>query len=323
MPEKPFNRVLLIRGGALGDFLLTLPALHALRQAAQTVELLAYPPFAALAREARLADGVRSIEYAPLAGFFARGASLNSELQNYFSSFDAVLSYLFDPDGIFAENLRFAGVKNFIQGPHKPDESRHATDQLSAPLQQLGLRPLERAILLHFSAPPPKVPLLAIHPGSGSLAKNWPPPQWKYLAESLLEAHPDLHLAILGGEADGAALEALGDLRKNPRVEFLENLPLTTLAQRLAGASAFLGHDTGVSHLAAALGLPSLLLFGPTNPAIWAPPYPQTTVLRAPDGNLSSLRVSTVRAAVEILLAPTLAPEQLASTQPSQHNPPP
>lgn len=318
MPEKLFRRALVIRGGALGDFLLTLPVLRALREVSQNVEVLAYPQFAALARETNLADNARSIEYGPLAGFFARGALQEPELRAYFASFDFVLSYLFDPDGIFAESLRSAGVKNLVAGPHKPDASQHAIDQLLAPVLALGIGGAERAVLLDMPATASASPLLAIHPGSGSHAKNWAAAQWKDLAYALLAAHPHLNLAVIGGEADRDGLGAFEQLRPDARVAFWENLPLVELSKLLAGAHAYLGHDTGVSHLAAALDVPSLLLFGPTDPAIWAPPHGHVAVLKATEGDLSRLAAPAVLAATEKHLLPRL----LASHGAKQQNTP-
>jgi len=123
VPEAPFQRALVARGGAIGDFLLTLPVLNSLRVSAPSsrLEVLAYPGIAALAKASGLVDQVRSIEYGPLAGFFARGAVPDPGLRQYFASFDLVVSYLYDPDGILAENLRAqAGVNNkeFFLGFH-------------------------------------------------------------------------------------------------------------------------------------------------------------------------------------------------------------
>ena len=67
----------------------------------------------------------------------------------------------------------------------------------------------------------------------------------------------------------------------------LRDLPLVELAAALAGCRALLGHDSGISHLAAALGLPTLALFGPTDPAQWAPRGPAATWLRAAGGCLA------------------------------------
>ncbi len=307
MESAPFQRALVIRGGALGDFLLTLPVLHALREAApdSQLQVLAYPGVAALAKASGLVDDVRSIEYGPLAGFFTRGTVLDPALRDYFGSFDLVVSYLYDPDGILAGNLRAAGVRRLIEGPHRPGQNVHAIDQLAAPLAELGLPLAGRAVRLRIK---PKIEtkdlLLAIHPGSGSVAKNWPPERWLELAEHFLQ-EDNVHLAIAGGEADAGTLRVLQRLKANPRVEFWQNLQLTELAERLAAARLYLGHDTGVSHLAATVGTPSLLLFGPTEPGVWAPPHEHVRVLRAPRGRLEDLSVSSVQNAVRPLLAAT------------------
>ena len=91
------SKILVIRGGAIGDFILTLPVLSALRQQFPNakLEVLGYPHIAQLAVAGGLADAVRSIEARPLAGFFARGGILEPELQEYFASF-AIIK---DPQG--------------------------------------------------------------------------------------------------------------------------------------------------------------------------------------------------------------------------------
>ncbi len=307
MDGAPFQRALVIRGGALGDFLLTLPVLQTLREATpgSQLHLLAYPGAAALAEVSGMADHVRSIEYGPLAGFFTRGTVLDPALRDYFGSFDLVVSYLYDPDGFFADNLRDAGVRRLIKGPHRPGEKAHAIDQLAAPLVELGLPLTHRAASLAMKPKAERAkPILAIHPGSGSVAKNWLPERWLELAEQLLREN-DMRIAITGGEADAGALSVLRSLEQHPRVEFWENLPLPELAGRLAASRLYLGHDTGVSHLAAVVGTPSLLLFGPTEAGVWAPPHNHVRVLRAPHGRLADLPVSTLLGAVRPLIAAT------------------
>lgn len=321
MAAPPFHRALVIRGGALGDFLLTLPVLHALREAAPEgrLEVLAYPGVAALARAAGMVDDVRSIEYGPLAGFFTRGGVLDPSLKAYFGSFDLVLSYLYDPDDIFAGNLREAGVSRILAGPHRPGEGSHAIDQLAAPLARLGLPLAGRAVELGLSPDArPEYPLIAVHPGSGSAAKNWPPERWQALVEELLRREITARLAIVGGEADGESLAPLRELTGHRRVEWWESLPLPQLASRLAGARVYVGHDTGVSHLAAAVGTPSLLLFGPTDPGVWAPPHAHVRILRSPEGQLAALPLSGVLAA----LRPLLSSARLASGGPPPEDAP-
>ncbi len=304
MPGNELGRALVIRGGALGDFLLILPVLDALREAHPRahLEVLAYPGIAALATAGGLVDAARSIEYGPLASFFTRDPELDPQLSEYLASFDVVISYLYDPDKIFADNLRSAGVRMLVEGPPRPAATSHAIDQFAAPLGRLGIPLARRAVILDFAPAPADAPLLAIHPGSGSPSKNWPGACWRKLAEGLLTEAPAMRLAVIGGEADQGPLGALRGLQPSSRVEFLENLSLTALAPRLAGAELYLGHDTGISHLAAVAGVPSLLLFGPTDPGVWAPPHENVRVLRAPDGKLEDLGVATVHRAVSRML---------------------
>jgi ADP-heptose:LPS heptosyltransferase len=82
--------------------------------------------------------------------------------------------------------------------------------------------------------------------------------------------------------------------------------PLEELLRRLAGARAFLGHDSGVSHLAACAGSPGLLLFGPTDPAIWKPPAANVRALQSA-GRLDALTVPEVLAACRSLIEDTSA----------------
>jgi heptosyltransferase-2 len=305
--DSPFQRALVIRGGALGDFLLTMPVLAALREAAPAarIEALAYPSFTKLAAATKIIDAARSIEYGPLAGFFSRGTELNPELRKYFGSFDLIISYLYDPDGIFAENIANCGAQRFIPGSARLSEKSHAIDQLATPLAELGLPLASRAVTLSVQAEKSKKPTIALHPGSGSHSKNWAPDRWQKLVASLLAEFPELQIAVIGGEADAAALASLRQIPANPRLLFWENLPLDELAGRLAGSDAYVGHDTGVSHLAAAVGCSSLLLFGPTEPGLWAPPHQHVRILRAPDNSLDNLPQSSVANAVRSLLSAT------------------
>src|SRR5438132_8144703 len=136
------NRILVIRGGAIGDFILILPALKALRDAnpdAQ-IDILGYKHIAELAHQRFYADRVRSIEYAPLSRFFAKNAELPPDLVDYFASFDLVISYLYDPDQILESNLRRSGVQQLVTGPARIGEHEHASRQLAKPMEELGLR---------------------------------------------------------------------------------------------------------------------------------------------------------------------------------------
>jgi heptosyltransferase-2 len=104
-------------------------------------------------------------------------------------------------------------------------------------------------------------------------------------------------LLIVTGEADRQPTEQLRAAWKSDRVQFAENLPLPQIAALLEGL-VFVGHDSGISHIAAAAGARCLLLFGWTDPAIWAPANPNVTVLRAPEGKMRLLDPASVAAAL-------------------------
>ncbi len=135
------QRILVIRGGAIGDFILTLPALKLLRDKFPSahIEILGYKHIVALAENRFYANATRSIDYAPLSRFFARDAELPEDLVEYFSGFDLIVSYLFDPDEVFAANLRRCNAARLISGSPKFHEREHAARQLAVPLADLGL----------------------------------------------------------------------------------------------------------------------------------------------------------------------------------------
>lgn len=299
-------RLLVIRGGAIGDFILTLPAIALLREAfpAAHIEIIGYRHIVALAERRWYADATRSIEYSAMAGFFIPRSELAPDLSEYFASFQQVVSYLFDPDGFFEANVRRAGVKNFLPAYAKIDDSEHAARQLARPLQGLALYLEDHAAAIHPSAEDrayaaeflgePGRPVIAMHPGSGSARKNWPIERWRELGTRLLARDPAPRLLLVGGEADGGQLAALADGWPGAEVQCARDLPLPALAAVLARCTLFLGHDSGISHLAAAAGTRCVLLFGPTDPEIWAPGNANASVVVAPQGDLSALSVEEV-----------------------------
>lgn len=309
------SRLLVIRGGAIGDFILTLPVLSALRRHCPEarIEVLGYPHIAQVALAGGLADAVRPIESRSLAAAFAPGAALSEDLASYFSGFDLVVSYLYDPDRIFEENVARVSSARFVAGPHRPDSSgdRHAADVLLEPLAQIGIvaaDPIPRLRLrvedvaltqgrtAAIASGGSKTRCLAVHPGSGSERKNWPESRWAELL-SRLAAQTDCHLLLVGGEAEGDRLERLAACWPADRIAVARSLPLVELAHRLAASHFFLGHDTGIMHLAAALGLPGLVLWGESPLSVWRPRQGGMQCLAA-GTHLSRLDVEEVWAAL-------------------------
>ena len=293
------GKILVVRGGAIGDFILTLPAITALRTTFPDthLEVLGYPVVAELARAAGMIEAFRSIEARPLARFFARQAKLDDEWSAYFESFNLIISYLYDPDQIFQTNVGRASKAQFIQAQHRPHEQEdlHATAVFLKPLEKLAIfdaDPVARIVVPAAEVLPPEN-WLAVHPGSGSEKKNWPETKWMAFLETLLQ-NSDRNLLLVGGEAEGERLQRIARSVPSPRLRIAEKLPLAQLAGLLSQCRGFVGHDSGITHLAAAVGCRVLALWGPSRRAIWQPLYPAVTIIEAPSGDLHQLEVGTV-----------------------------
>ncbi len=303
------GKILVIRGGAIGDFILTLPALRALRRQfpESHLEVLGYPHVAQLALVGGLVDEVRSIEARALAGFFAQGGHLDDKLAEYFRSFALIISYLYDPDRIFQTNVAQCSKAQFIAGPHRPDENGnlHATEVFLKPLERLAVFEADAVPRLElvgptdFAHPPGR--WLAVHPGSGSERKNWPEENWRQLLAYLVGS-TDFNFLLVGGEAEGGCLQRLSAGLPVARFRLAQNLPLSELAHRLRQCAAFAGHDSGITHLAAALGLPGFVLWGESAEAVWRPKSEHLVLLRDPRG-LAGLSVERVWDQVPAILA--------------------
>jgi ADP-heptose:LPS heptosyltransferase len=300
------NRILVLRGGALGDFLVTLPALGLLRARwpAARIELVGNPRAAELGMLGGYLDAVHSQHDARWSALYS-DAPLPPALAAWLGEFDLLVNYWADPDGTLVRRLQVRPGQTIVAGTAVPvlaPAARHFCE----PLRALGLSTEDFRSRLEVTrdfhqAPAPAVAgrsprgdwrvaeksfyTTAVHPGSGSVRKNWPPERWIELIGRL-----DRPILLVLGEAELGTWNAplLARLRSadggrvshgNRRqdassggIEIAANRSLPELATALAGCRRFIGHDSGVSHLAAAVGTPAVLLFGPTDPAMWAPP---------------------------------------------------
>lgn len=316
------GKILVVRGGAIGDFILTLPAIAALRRQFPDahLEVLGYPHIVQLAIAAGLVDRAQGIEARPLAGFFARNGELAEDLRDYFSEFDIIVSYLYDPDEIFRTNVARCSPAQFIAGPHRPDESQliHATQVFLKPLERLAVfdaDPVPRidlggtrstasqtfTIRTEIGYAVEHVPPIAVHPGSGSEEKNWLESKWTQLLLKLAE-ETELNFLLVGGEAEGERLKRLLSKLPAERCKLAQSLPLSELAGKLQACAAFVGHDSGITHLAAALGLPCFVLWADTIEEIWRPQGERITIVKEISG-IHALGVQRVADELKKMLA--------------------
>jgi ADP-heptose:LPS heptosyltransferase len=125
------------------------------------------------------------------------------------------------------------------------------------------------------------MPYIVIHPGSGSQHKCLASSLMGEIARRLLE-HPGITLVTLSGPADQCQVHSFLDEIPWGISHLVSNQSLSTVAGVLKKAALYIGHDSGISHLAAGVGTPSIVLFGPTNSAYWAPRGDHVTVIQGP-----------------------------------------
>jgi hypothetical protein len=221
-------------------------------------------------------------------------------LGDLLSSFDAAIA--FTRNETLAGGLAAVIPRVLVHEPSPPERAGHAAIWLSRPLPALGVEPprglppvlrptpveREAAASLLERLPPG---FLAIHAGSGSPTKNWPADRFAFLAESLSEGRPWL---LVEGPAEAASARTLRDC---PNAVPAASLSSRVLGAALAEAGVYVGNDSGVSHLAAAWGAPTVALFGPTDPAVWSPLGPCVTTVRSADGAMSAIAIAEVEIA--------------------------
>jgi heptosyltransferase-3 len=286
--------ILVLRGGALGDLVLTLPVLGEIRKNYSDARVVLWGIFP----QARLAgpefvDRVERMDAVDLMPLFVDG-SLPKVVCERLKEFDLAISFLPDPDSIIARNLAAAGVKQVIPCSRITRPEIHAVFQLAEVLGKLGLTLRDSVPKLAVGPRPAHSSKLGFHVGSGSLQKNWPIDYWIELTQRLEGSFGDF--LLVGGEADDQVVREFRARCRVRRLKTLLNASLGDLCQALNGCTGFVGHDTGVSHLAGAVGTPTVALFGPTNATVWAPLGEHVTVIRSPDGCMRSIRVGDVMA---------------------------
>ena len=265
--------VLVIRSAALGDMILTLPAIAALRSRVRGVELLGRLPGANLAHGSKLASVVHSIDRCPFHALFDQNID-DSELLEFLGRFDLVVSW--SCLELLSEKLAKLDVELISSEPFPPPDV-HAADHFMETLVQLGVSDDAVVPFIQFEETDilPVHPSLsdlteggfvALHPSSGNRKKNWPAERFLSLAR-LVHAE-GLQPLWVQGEADTEVVQFLYD--QFPAM-VARDLHLFDLARVLSKAAVYVGNDSGVSHLAAAVGTPTLAIFGPTNPNQWAP----------------------------------------------------
>jgi heptosyltransferase-3 len=268
---------LLIRPGAIGDCILSFPALEHLK--AEYTEV--WVP-SAVVPLVQFADRVRSLAASGIDLLGIGDVVVAAALLERLASFDEIVSWYGSQRPEFRAALHNINPRCVFHAALPPEASfpgqrLHATDffarQVGAPDGLCPRLQLEPTVMRDT---------IVIHPFSGSKGKNWPLDRFREVVERM----PCDAEWIAGPEEQLEGALRFGSLRD--------------LAENISGARLYIGNDSGITHLAAALGVPTIALFGPTEPDIWAPRGKNVTVLRGTP--IESLPITAVLSAVHRLL---------------------
>ena len=248
-------RRLIIRPGGIGDFIVSLPALECLK--ASYLELWTASATAPLVR---FADGALSI---PSTGLDLLGvAEPPPTLLDKLRSFDSIVSWYGANRPDFRQLVQSMGLPfTFFRALPPEGAGMHATDYYLEQVRSLG--ECESDGIPRIACDVEREHFAVIHPFSGSPRKNWPLQNFRTMARELEGTMP---VRWCRGREDPPLPGAV-------RID-----DLNELACWLARAELYIGNDSGITHLAAAVGTPVLALFGPTDPAVWAPRGPNVRV---------------------------------------------
>jgi ADP-heptose:LPS heptosyltransferase len=297
---ESIERVVVVFPGALGDLLLALPALRLVRarHAGAQLTLVVAGALVALARLVEVADEVVSLDAGDAAHLFG-----GEELPSWLGGRPTLYSWLGSGDATLRARLgRVTRAAHFHRVEQGPGERHVASDYIRA----LGMVPASPEPPAPHVRPPLSAlasdlltslapPVLAVHAGAGSRAKRWDNAGFVQVANWWRSAGGTT--VIVAGPAEAGEAPMLGP----PEAR---DWPLPDVAALLAGVTLFLGNDSGISHLAAAVGAPGVVLFGPTDARRWRPLSAAIVALQArstrPDGiDLRALPAQRVIAACQ------------------------
>ena len=286
--------IVMIHPGGLGDVLLAVPAMVRLRTRFPNHRLMlcAEDQVAKLLLECRIIDAWTSVQGRTCAGLFAGADSVTGQLRIWLEDCDLAIGWVQDLDGKLRETLKAVGVREVvvespfsttIQATHQrdrflesineapSDDERDVLLTVTEPFLHLGRACLEAAGFVIGQL------LVLIHPGSGSIHKCVAP---ETLASVVIGVQNfGATPVVLEGPADREPAERLLQLCVNPPI-VLKGLDVCTVAGLLAQARLFVGQDSGVTHMAGLMGVRTVALFGPTDPARWAPRGAHVTVVQ-------------------------------------------
>ena len=287
-------KITLVHAAALGDTILLLPLLRSLaaRYPGCQTTLVTRPAFGQMFVMRGWANAWASADDPAHTRWFADGETTPPA----WADCDLLLSAVSNGKDAWAAHAAASPARRVACFDPRPPANYpgHVTAFHRDQLAELDLPPA-----------PPALPLvnpdgaLLIHPGSGGEAKCWPREKFVALGQDLLRN--GIRPCFLLGEAEQERWGAAAIKRLQDRFDWYLHMGLYELSERMSRARVYLGNDSGVTHLAAALGVPTLALFGPSDERQWGPVGPAVRMIRSAAGDgrdLATLEEADVLAAL-------------------------
>jgi heptosyltransferase-3 len=306
------QRAVILQPGALGDCLLTLPLVRLMKEVLDLggVDLIGHAEYVGILPERTCVDSIRSIDTAELHRLFAAHASFDladrDPLIHMFADYAWIITFLGEPGSDFERNLIFTAncshSAEVITLPLKPPEGdrqhiaefyvKQFVDQSDLPADKARISEKDVTIrvrdadrdrgleLLEQADVDLSRQLVVIHPGSGGANKCWHLDNFLAVAKELRDR--EMEVLFLLGPAEVERLRPSEKVQIHAAAKCTAHLALSQVVGVLSSADAFLGNDSGVTHLAAGMGLRTIALFGPTDPAVYRPLGRAVVVLQDP-----------------------------------------
>lgn len=286
-------RLLSIIPGAIGDFVLTLPAAAWLqsRLHPERMELWVARGNLPLARSLGYVDTAEALQDTGIESYPPR-----QECLRRMRTFDRIISWWGSGNPEFVDRIRaihtrvdFLGALPRQSGLHMIEFRQTQLDRIfgSTPgfpaTPRIGWTGEEERFAERFWAARPENPGVALHPGASGPRKRWPARHFAEVGRSL-SRDPNCRRLLLEGPLDGEAVKEVrhGLAEDSVHWETVRIDNLSRLAAVLSRCRLYIGNDSGITHLAAALGVRTIALFVDTDPRVWAPRGPRVEVLRRP-----------------------------------------
>lgn len=263
---------LLFHTGALGDFVTTIPAIQYYKKQnpEEKITLLGKPAIGKFAKDIGLIDDWLDVDGQKFLPLFYDDFS--GEAQRLLSAFSAAILFT-GADAPISKNIAQSGIQRIFRQPPFPTSPQHIIDyhlSLFCNPETLAesdkipviIPPAEAFVSSENKFPADKSKPIAIHPGSGSKKKNWPFDRFLQVAGFFRSKEVPV-LWIKGPAEDGF------DFPQEDTIA--ADQPISVLAALLSRCAAYIGNDSGVTHLAAATGCRTVAVWGPSDLLVWGP----------------------------------------------------